>query len=518
MARRMFTVVDVVELLRHWQAGDNVSQMARALGLDRKTVRKYTSRAESAGMTPRGTPLSQAEWAAKVRDWFPELSDPRARSSAFGQIAPFHAYIEKHLPTTTLATIHQRLRDEHGLRVSVASLRRYVHVEFTELGAEERATVLRDDPPPGEEAQLDYGHLGSWTDPASGARKRVWAFIMTLSFSRHLFCYPVLAMTQREFLAAHVAAFEFFGGCPARLVPDNLGSGILKADLYDPRANRGYAELAYHYGCLIDPARVAHPKDKPRVERMVPYVRDSFFSGREFVDLPAMRTGAASWSLDVAGRRNARPLAGAKPAAIFAALEAEKLLPLPPRPFEAATWQTAKVSPDCHIAVGGALYSVPFRFIGARLDVRMTDAMLFIFADGELVKSHVRVRRGRRSTDWQDYPSQKAAFFMRTPSWCRHRAGECGPAVAALVGGLLGEQALHRLRSAQGIIRLADTYGETRLEAACALALEAGDPAYRTVKGILAAGREQLAAEPELALTAPAHLHGPETLFAHLEA
>ena len=518
MARRMFAVVDVVELLRHWYAGDSVSEMARALGLDRKTVRKYTARAVAAGMAPGGPALSAAEWAARVRAWFPELTDPRARSSVHGQIAAFHAYIEKHLGSTTLATIHQRLRDEQGLSVSIASLRRYVRSEFAELGAEERATVLRDDPPPGHEAQLDYGHLGSWTDPRSGARRRVWAFIMTLSFSRHLFCYPVLAMTQNEFLAAHVAAFEFFGDCPARLVPDNLGSGILKADLYDPRANRGYAELSYHYGCLVDPARVAHPKDKPRVERMVPYVRDSFFSGRSFPDLATMRAQAASWSLGVAGQRSARPLAGAKPAVIFAALEAGQLLALPERPFELASWQTAKVGPDCHLSVGGALYSLPFRFIGRRLDVRLTEAMVCVFDDGELVKTHVRVAKGRRSTDWSDYPSAKAAFFMRTPSWCRHRAHECGPAVARLVGQLLGEQALHRLRSAQGIIRLADSYGEGRLDAACALALEVGDPSYRTVKGILAAGREQLTAEPEIALRAPAHLHGPETLFAHLEA
>ncbi len=519
MARRMFAVVDVVELLRHWQAGDNVSQMARALGLDRKTVRKYVGRAEAAGMAPGGASLSQVQWAARVEAWFPELSDPRARSSAFGQIAPFHDYIKEHLPETTLATIHQRLRDERGLAVSVASLRRYVRNELPEAGAEEHATVLRDDPPPGAEAQLDYGHLGSWTDPQSGTRRRVWAFIMVLAFSRHLFCYPVLRMTQGEFLAAHVAAFAFFDGCPQRLIPDNLGSGVLKPDLYDPRLNRGYAELSHHYGCLVDPARIAHPKDKPRVERMVPYVRDSFFSGREFTDLPAMRTQAASWSSAVAGQRSARPLAGARPETVFRALEQEHLLALPRHPFEAATWQAAKVSPDCHICVGGALYSVPFRLIGARLDVRLTDGMLFAYSGHELVKSHVRVGKGRRATDWQDYPSQKAAFFMRTPSWCRHRAEAIGPAATALITGLLGEQALHRLRSAQGVIHLADSYGAPRLELACALALEVGDPSYRTVRGILKAGREQLSAEPETpAPRAPAHLHGPDTLFAHLEA
>ncbi len=518
MARRTFAVIDVVELLRHWQAGDNVSQIARALGLDRRTVRKYVSRAEAAGLIPDGAPVSPAEWAANVRRWFPELSDPRARSSVHGQIAPFHDYIEKSLPTTTLATIYQRLHDEHGLTVSVASLRRYVRSEFAELGAEEQATVLRDDPPPGAEAQLDYGHLGSWLDPVSGNRRRVWGFIMVLSFSRHLFCYPVLRMTQDEFLAAHVAAFAFFGGCPHRLVPDNLGSGVLKPDLYDPRLNRGYAELSHHYGCLVDPARVAHPKDKPRVERLVPYVRDSFFSGRQFADLAAMRSQAALWSHAVAGQRAARPLAGAQPETVFRALEAEHLLALPQRPFEAATWQTAKVSPDCHLCVGGALYSVPFRYIGQRLDVRLTDAMVFIYADAELVKSHVRVSKGRRSTDWQDYPAAKAAFFMRTPTWCRKRAAELGPAVAELVSELLGEQVLHRLRSAQGVLHLADSYGAERLELACALALNVGDPSYRTVRGILKAGREQLTAEQEIpAPLAPAHLHGPDTLFAHLE-
>jgi transposase len=515
----MFAVVDVVELLRHWQAGDNVSQMARALGLDRKTVRKYVGRAEADGMAPGGAPLSQAQWAERVHAWFPELTDPRARSSVHGQIAPFHDYIKQHIGETTVATIHQRLRDEHGLTVSVASLRRYVRSEFAEELAEERATVLRDDPPPGAEAQLDYGHLGSWTDPQSGARRRVWAFVMVLAYSRHLFCYPVLRMTQPEFLAAHVAAFAFFDGAPQRLVPDNLGSGVLKADLYDPRLNRGYAELSHHYGCLVDPARICHPKDKPRVERIVPYVRDSFFSGREFADLPAMRSQAASWSSAVAGQRRARPLGGGKPEVVFKALEQEHLLALPRRPFEAATWQSAKVSPDCHICVGGALYSVPFRLIGARLDVRTTDGMLFAYAGHELVKSHVRVAKGRRATDWQDYPEAKAAFFMRTPSWCRHRAKEIGPATTALVIELLGEQALHRLRSAQGVIHLADSHGAARLELACALALAVGDPSYRTVKGILKAGREQLTPEEETpAPLAAAHLHGPDSLFAHLEA
>lgn len=511
-------MVDVVEILKHYQAGRNVSEIARGLGVDRKTVRKYVAPAEREGLGPGSVSLSGEEWARRVKQWFPELTDPRARSSTAGEIALHETYIREHLDTNTLATIHQRLRDDHGLRASYRSFLRYVHAEFPAETALSQVTVLKDDPPPGEEAQLDYGYLGRFLDPKTGRLNRVWAFVMVLAMSRHLFVYPVFRMTQAAFVQAHVAAFSFFGGVPARLVCDNLTSGVLRSDLYDPRINRAYRELAGHYGFLVDPARVARPKDKPRVERPMPYVRDSFFRGRDFAGLTQMQAEAAIWSLTVAGTRCCRPLAGAAPYAVFLGAEQAHLLPLPTRAFELASWHTPKVAPDAHVMVGGALYSVPYYLIGRRLDVRQTETTITCFFEGELVKTHARVKKGKRSTDWADYPEEKVAFLMRTPAWCRRQAREVGPATTAVIDSLLGQQALHRLRSAQGIIGLAGHYGQDRLEAACSFALAAGDPSYRTVRGILDAGREYLSAsEPVACPSAPAHLHGPDTLFAYLE-
>jgi transposase len=142
--------------------------------------------------------------------------------------------------------------------------------------------------PPGE-AQIDYGYLGRWLDPVANRIRRVWAFVIVLACSRHMFVHPVLGMDQSSWVAAHVAAWEFFGGCPHRLVSDNLKTGVIKADLYDPKLNRAYAEMAAHYGCLIDPARARKPKDKPRVERQMSYVRDSFWRGRTFGVSPTCR-------------------------------------------------------------------------------------------------------------------------------------------------------------------------------------------------------------------------------------
>jgi transposase len=170
----------------------------------------------------------------------------------------------------------------------------------------------------------------------------------------------VLHEGELSWLEAHVAAFAFFGGVPHRLVPDNLTAAILKADRYDPRLNRAYSELARYYGCLVDPARVGHPKDKPRVERSVAYARESFFRGRAFGSLERMRREAAVWAREVAGQR-VHGTTGEPPLVAFEQRERAALLPLPAVPWELVRWTQARVQPDCHLSVAGARYSAPYR-------------------------------------------------------------------------------------------------------------------------------------------------------------
>ena len=142
-------------------------------------------------------------------------------------------------------------------------------------------------------------------------------------------------------------------------MPDNLKAGVCKPDLYDPKINRGYAELARHYGCLVDPARAYHPRDKATIEAHQRYIRSSFFAGRSWASLAAMTADAEAWCTQVAGQRRPRPLEGRTVAEVFAAEEAPALLPLPEAPFEPATWSRPKVAPDAHVMVGRTLYSVP---------------------------------------------------------------------------------------------------------------------------------------------------------------
>ncbi len=133
---------------------------------------------------------------------------------------------------------------------------------------------------------------------------------------------------------------------------------------------------------------------------------------------------------------------------------------------------------------------MPWRHMGKTADVRVTATMVQFFIGGDLVKTHPRKDKGRQ-TDFADYPPEKIAFHMRTPAWCRRQAAAIGPACEQVIAGLLADNALYRLRSAQGVVGLAGRHDHGRLEAACAKALAAGDPSYRTIRGILAAGAER---------------------------
>lgn len=512
-------MTDVTEILVHWYAGRSQSEVATSLGVDRKTIKKYVAPAIAAGITPGGPAMTTADWAELCGKWFPAVADTRLRQTTWPQIEAHRDYVAAMLKAgVTQATIWQRLRDEQELAASLASLKRWVAANLPEEVRRGRVTVLMDDPEPGSEAQIDYGHLGAWVDPRTGKKRRVWAFVMVLPASRYMFVRPVLTMDQRAWTECHVAAFDFFGGVPARLVPDNLKTGVDKPDLYDPKINRSYAELAVHYGALVDPARAAKPKDKPRVERPMPYVRDSFWRGREFVSLQHMQEQAVLWCKEVAGRRQCRPLGGAAPMTVFEAVEASELKALPHKRFVLATWSTGTIGPDIHVRVGKSLYSVPWRHIGRRVDARETPTVVQIFDNGQLIATHGR-RPAGKSTDLSHYPPEKIAFAMRTPVWCRSQAADIGPACVAVIAGLLEVNALFRLRAAQGVLGLASKHGAARLEKACARAIEVGDPTYRTVKGILAAGTETDPPPPSTGDGgAAAHLHGPSQLFANVVA
>ena len=177
---------------------------------------KYLAPAIAESLIPGREKITETEWAAHTVRWFPELTDPGLRATTWPGIEMHRERIRGWLRAeVSAATVAQRLRDEYGVSASESSVRRWISANLSEEAKREKVTVARGPVPAGSEAQIDYGRLGMWFDPVSGRHVAVWAFVMVLACSRHLFVQPVLKMHQSSWCASHVAAFEFFGGVPA---------------------------------------------------------------------------------------------------------------------------------------------------------------------------------------------------------------------------------------------------------------------------------------------------------------
>ncbi|MHB8630981.1 MAG: IS21 family transposase [Candidatus Limnocylindria bacterium] len=504
MARRRITVEDDAEILVHWRAGRGIREIARSLGYARNTVRERIAQATAAGFAQSGPPLRAAEWRAALEAAAAEAGPAAQPLPGGSELEPLRERIAQGLAESTAATVWQRLHDGGEITLGLRTFQRYVRRCIRAVDPA-RITVLLADPVFGEAMEIDYGRMGMWTDPLGSRRHTVWAFVATLRASGQHFVRPVLGMDQRTWTRCHLAALRFFEGSPKLWICDNLKTGVLKADLYDPQLNRAYRELAEHHGAIIDPARALHPKDKPRVERAMQYVRDSWWSGQAFTSMEQMVESALAWCAEVAPRRR-HPRLRLPVGDVFREHERPALLPLPEQPFAIAEWRTVKVHPDCHVAIDRVLYSVPWPNVGMSLGAKIGESLVELFDGDELVKTHVRTGRGRR-TDQADLPPDKVAFLMRTPAWCRKQAAAVGASTAAVVDALLAEGSLVRLREVQALLRLADTYDAARLDAACALAATA-DGRMKTVRNLLAAGLDQHQLALALPTTAAAYLHG----------
>ena len=499
MGRREFTMRDCCEIWQHWHAGDSLRALERNLGVDRHTLRKYIGIAQAAGYELGQPGVTLAEWQALYRQAFPQLMPAHP---AHALLAPYHDRIVAGLATNSATTVWRRLVRDTGCSVSLATFRRYCRT----LAATPRAadvTVWRPDPPPGQEVQVDYRLMGPWTDPRTHQRRRIGAFSMVWARSRYQFVWLTPTMDQAAWCIAHVAAFAFFGAVPHRVVLDNLTTGVVKADWYDPQLNKSYAELAASYDFLIDPARVAHPKDKARVERLMPFVRDAFWRGEAWPSVEAMNAAAVQWCRDEAGQRT-HGTTGRRPAEYFPTEAAAAAHPVPPHPWDLATGTTAKVGPDARCQVQRVLYSVPWRYLGRRLNVRVSARAVRFYWQGECVKIHPRGHRGDRPVDDPaDFPPDKLAYSMATPTRCRAQAATLGPHVVTVVDQLLATATSAHLRQVLGILRLAETYGAARLDAACHRADTLGDPRYPTIRTILLKAWDQQPL-PAAGPTAPA--------------
>lgn len=513
MPYRELSMIEVREVLRRYTGGAGLRAIARGTGLDRKTVAKYISAGTACGLRPGGAPPTEEQVAtvgAQVHR--PLAGRPRETEE---RLAPHQATIQAWLAEgLRLTKVYRRLRAQ-GVAVSYSTLYRFAQ---TACGFGTPAVTVRvAEPPPGEAAEVDFGILGLWPNPATGRRQRVSGLLVTLCHSR----YACLAVSVRQELGALLDGLElawtFFGGVVRRLVLDNLTPAVTRADRYTPTLGRVFLEYAQYRGFIVDPTVPVHPTGKPKVERGIPYAREDFFRGEAFRDLADMQSRALTWCRELAGTR----LHGTTrqvPRVVFEAVEQATLLPLAAAPFDRPTWSQATVHPDHHVQFRRALYSVPTRYVGQRVEVRGDSRLVRIYHRGVLLKTHPTQPPGQRSTDYADYPAALTPYALRAPDRCIAQGTTLGPAVGQFLTVLLaGVFPWARLRQAQQLLRLAERFGAARVNAACARALAFDLVDVRRVQRILQTALESEPAPSDrgAVLPLPARFARPPASFAH---
>ena len=513
MAYREVPRMEIQEIIRRWQAGGSLRQIAAGTGLSRDTVTRYVAAARAEGIAQDG-PVAAEEQLSRLAA-MGQVGPRQVEMPSQDLLEPWADQIYQWLTgdRLLLTRIHELLL-VRGCTVSYSSLRRFIVKR--NWGRRRVRTVRMADTAPGEVAEVDFGRLGMITDPATGKRKVVWALIVVLSHSRHCFVWPTHSQKLEDVIAGLEAAWAFFGGVPRYLVIDNFPAAVAGPDALHPRLTRGFLEYSQHRGFVADPARVRHPKDKPKVERSVSYVRERLFKGGDFNGLAHLRNEAQRWCLEVAGQR-IHGTTRRKPLLVFQDEERHALLPWDGEPYEITHWRTAKVHPDHHVACQYALYSVPSSSCppGQKVEIRLDSKLVRIYHRGKLIKVHQRQPRGGRATDPDDYPAELSAYTMKAPDRIKRSAALHGPAVGQFAERLFDDRhPWSKIRQGHKLIRLGDRYTSERLDAACRRALAVDLIDVNRVERILVQALEQ-EAMPQLPLPMPAgRFARPGSVFA----
>jgi transposase len=470
MAFREVAVTEIREVLRAWLSGAGLRRVAEQAGVDRKTARRYVQAAAEAGLARDGGPgqltdglVGQvAEAVRPVR--------PGGHGRPWDQLEACQEQVAGQVKAGLSVVKIGVLLERQGVVVPYRTLHRFC-VERCGFG-KTAATVRVADGEPGVECQIDFGYLGMLADPVSGRQRKVHALIFTACYSRHMFVWLSFTQTLAAFVAGCEAAWVFFGGVFKVLVPDNASAIVADADAVNPRFTAGWLDYAQHCGFATDAARVRSPKDKPRVERAVQYVRGNFFAGEHFTGLADARDRAQAWCRDTAGMRIHGTIQ-ARPAEVFAAHEASALLPLPAAAYDVPVFTRVKVHRDFHVEIGRALYSAPKEYLGCHLDARADSALVKLFHHGQLVKAHPRQQPGRRVTDPADLPAEKTTYAMRDVASLAAAARRHGDAVGVYAGRLLDtDLPWTKMRQVYRLLGLVRRYGPGPVGTACQRALD----------------------------------------------
>ncbi len=359
----MKTKDEQVTIKQLYHQGYNITQIARTLRINRKTVRKYLT-----------------------CDTYPGYRNENRKS----QLEAYRQYLEsrlKELPLLSSIRIYEELK-ERGYKGGYRMLCKFVR---TIRPAKPPKAYIRVETPPGKQAQADWAEF-----PQVKLGEQVidlHCFIITLSYSRNLYIEFCIDEKEQALQNCHIQAFEYFEGVPLEVRYDNISTVVIGRENRRPVLHKGFRDFATFYNFKPNICRPYHKEGKGKAERKIRYVRENFFYGRTFINLDDLNSQARDWLNKTANQRF-NQLYGAK---ICELLKEERLQPLPAFRYDTRIPHLHKVNKDCLLSYLGNFYSVPYTYVGSTVDLQDDGKNIYCYLDGKLIAQHFKclLRKGQ---------------------------------------------------------------------------------------------------------------------------
>jgi transposase len=473
----------IKELLRLHHIGLTQHQIARSCAISQSTVSDYLKAAEAAGIC--WPDIADQDDAQIEQALFANM---RAAPAKPQHPPPDFAAIHHELQTNRHVTLHLLWQEYRE-----ANPDRYRYSRFCELynrWLRRQDVVLRQQHRAGEKLFVDYAGDTIPVYSSTGEARAAAVFVAVLGASSYTYAEATWTQSLPDWIGAHIRAFEFLGGLPEIVVPDNLKSGVTKPCLYEPDLNRTYQEMAAYYGVAVVPARVRKPRDKAKAEAGVLLVERWIMAAlrkRRFQNLADLN-GSIGDLLERLNNRPFRKREGTRRSQ-FESIDKPVLRPLPAERYEFGQWRTARVNVDYHIEFERHYYSVPYQLTGQQVEVRASTSTVEIFHRGVRVSSHPRSAVPHRASTLPDHrPKAHQRYLEWTPSRLIEWAQTVGPATAELFETIMAAKPHPEMgyRSCLGVLRLGKEHSLERLEAAARRAVALRACSYQSVKSILA--------------------------------
>jgi transposase len=475
-------------------------QIAKACSVSSSTVVEYVRKAEAAGLN---WPLPEHLDDTAIEVLLFPVEAPKLTDRPLPVMAELRKELQTKGVTLMLLWHEYKERCPDGYQYSQ-------FCEYYQRWSKTLDLSLRQEYRAGEKMFVDFaGKTIPVVNRYTGESTEAEIFVAVLGASNYTYAEAVASQSLPSWIGSHTRAFEYYGGVPALVIPDNLKSGVTRACRYEPELNPTYQEMCQYYGTVAMPARAGKPRDKAKVEAGVLVVTrwiTAALRHRTFFSIAELNA-AIRELLEKLNARKFRKLDCSRKE-LFESIDKPALKPLPLIRYEYAEWKRARVNVDYHIEVEGHFYSAPYQLVGQQVDVRITAGAIGIIFKAKRIASHSRsYHKGKFTTIAEHMPKSHQGYKEWTPSRLITWAAKAGPGTAKLIETIMTTRPHPQqgFRSCLGIMGLGKKYSNERLEAAAQRAIAIKAYSYRSIRSILESGLDKVAMETKEVMSAIEH-------------